>query len=219
MGRVWLWLAGLLLAAGVAIWAGPGEMALVDQSGKVVPTITVPRWMWVPGAVCATETTAGSVWDVESAFPAVPACVDLTNTLKGVLDFSGTATSSAQFHYRLPTTWTGNIPLTLFWYTTAATAGNVAWRFQVACTADGELDDPTFGTVLNVVDANKTTAGQLNTASETLLAATHLSACAGGELLHVVLFRDPAFASDTLDGVTARLIGVEFTVFGQLTTP
>jgi hypothetical protein len=218
MRHIAVWVGVGLLAIGVGLWAGTGEQAFVDSSGKVVPTVTAPRWMWVPAAVCIS-TTPGSVLDLPATNPAVAACATGTNTQKATLDFADASNLSAQFHYKLPATWTGNIDVNGKWFSGATGTAAVVWQFQTSCVADGETDDPSWDTdILAITDANKNTANQVNDFTGTLLTTSHLSGCAAGEILHVKVFRDSAHASDVL-AATARLIGLEFVIYYNLTLP
>lgn len=169
-------------------------------------TLTLPRRIWLPAAGC-NNATAGSIWDLPSASPAVAACVTGTNTQKGVLDFSDTSNLSAQMTWKLPSTWTGNIDANIKWFS-AVTTGDVVWQLATICVADAETDDPAFNTASTVTDTTKGTANQTNDAAITSVTAT---GCAAGELMHLKIFRDSAHASDTMAG-TARLIGVELVV-------
>jgi hypothetical protein len=209
------WIGGLLciaLAAAI-VWAGTGaEVAVVDETGKVVPAVTQARPMWIPAAVCV-NATPGSVLDLPATSPAVPACVTGTNVQRGVLDFADGANLSTQYAYALPTIWTGNIDLRVVWFSSSTSTNSVVWQVQSACVAAGEAIDPTSwnATILAITDANNATANTLNTATGTLVAGTHLTGCAPGEELHLKLFRDSAHASDLL-AATARLVGFELMI-------
>lgn len=165
--------------------------------------ITIPRRYWFPAAGC-NNTTAGSVWDLPTASPAVAACKTGTNTQMGVLDFANAGSLSAQLHHRLPSTWTGTVDANIKWLTTATT-GSVVWQIETICVADAETDDPALANVSTVTDAAKGTTNQTNDAA---IATVNVTGCAAGELLHIAIRRDAAHASDDL-AATARLIGIE----------
>ena len=168
---------------------------------------TIPRRYWFPAAGC-NNTTAGSIWDLPSASPAVAACVTGTNTQKGVLDFADGSNLSAQITLKLPSTWAGTVDINVKWFS-ATTTGDVVWQTQTICVADAETDDPSFNTAdAFAADTTKGTTNQTNDASDTAITVT---GCAAGELLHLKLFRDSAHASDTMAG-TARLIGAELII-------
>lgn len=169
--------------------------------------LTIPRRIWFPGAGC-NNTTAGSVWDLPTSNPAVPACVTGTNTQKGVLDFADGANAlSAQLTYKLPSTWTGTVDANIKWFS-ATTTGDVVWQLATICVADAETDDPAFNTASTVTDTAKGTTNQTNDAAITTVTVT---GCAAGELMHLKITRDPAHASDT-HAATARLVGVELVI-------
>jgi hypothetical protein len=171
-------------------------------------TITVQQRIAIPVAGC-NNATAGPVWDLPTSAAAVPACVTGTNTQKGVLDFADASNLSFQFHYPIPSTWNGtNMTISGKWFTTA-TSGDVVWQVRCSCTADGEVDDPSWDTdILAITDTAKGTTNQANDFSGTLLVSSHLSPCAAGELLNVQVFRDAGHASDSL-AATARLLPME----------
>lgn len=167
----------------------------------------IPRRVWLPAAGC-NNTTAGSVWDLPTSNPAVPACVTGTNTQKGVLDFADGANAlSAQLTYKLPSTWTGTVDANIKWFS-ATTTGDVVWQLATICVADAETDDPAFNTASTVTDTAKGTTNQTNDAAITTVTVT---GCAAGELMHLKIIRDPAHASDT-HAATARLVGVELVI-------
>lgn len=176
----------------------------VESTGNAVTTV---EKIWLEAAGCQ-NTTAGLMWDTPTSNPAVAACVTGTNTQKGVADFAdGASTLGMQRSIMLPNDWTGAIDLGFKWLT-SATTGSVVWQAATICVADGETDDPAFNTASTVTDAAKGTTLQTNDAAITGLTTT---GCAGGELMHLRVYRDPAHASDNL-AATARLIGVMVTM-------
>jgi hypothetical protein len=179
-----------------------------EQANK---TVQLPRPLWRPAAGCQ-GSTAAPIWDLPASAAAVAACVTGTNTQKGVLDFVDASTTTAQITERLSSAWTGDIGVVLKWFSGTGSTNSVVWRVRASCVADGETDDPAWDAdVLQIVDPGKGTANQMNDATGTLLAASHLSTCAAGELLHLEVGRLGADGSDT-HAATARLIGVEFLV-------
>jgi hypothetical protein len=179
-----------------------------EQANK---TVQLPRPLWRPAAGC-NGSTAAPIWDLPASAAAVAACVTGTNTQKGVLDFVDASTTTAQLTERLSSAWTGDIGVVLTWFSGTGSTNSVVWRVRASCVADGETDDPAWDPdVLQITDAGKGTANQTNNATGTLLAASHLSTCAAGELLHLEVGRLGADGADT-HAATARLIGVEFLV-------
>jgi hypothetical protein len=167
---------------------------------------TIPKRIYFPAAGC-NNATAGSVWDLPTSNPAVPACKTGTNSQMGVLDFADSSNLSAQITYMLPTTWTGTMDARIKWLT-SATSGDVVWQLATICVADAETDDPAFNTASTVTDTAKGTTLQTNDAAITTVTVT---GCAAGELMHLKIQRNAAHASDSL-AATAGLIGVELTI-------
>ena len=168
-----------------------------------------------PAAGCS-GTTAGSVWDLPTASPAVAACITGANIQKGALDFADTAGGfSAQITELLRPNWTttGGIDFTIHWFT-SATTGNAKWTVQFVCTAvnAAATDDPAFPTTGSgfntVTTAAPGTANRIQTS--TITGATLPASCVSGNrmFLHIRLFRDGADAADTI-GQTARFLFAE----------
>lgn len=168
-------------------------------------SLTIPFKLWLPAAGC-NGTTAGSIWDLPTASPAVATCTVGTNTVQGYLAFADSADLSAQYTWHVPSDWTGNIDAKFKWFT-SATSGDVVWQLQTICVADAETNDPSFNTASTVTDTAKGTTLQTNDASITTVTVT---GCAAGELMHIKVRRDSGHASDSL-AATANLIGVELT--------
>jgi len=197
---------GTLQQGGVAVATADSTTTFTNKTMDAEGTgnvLTIPRRYWYPAAGC-NNATAGPVWDLPAASPAVAACVTGTNTQKGVLDFADAVNLSAQLTHKLPSTWTGTVDATIKWFT-AATTGDVVWQLATICVADAETDDPAFNTASTVTDTAKGTTLQTNDATITTVTVT---GCAAGELMHLKIQRDSAHASDSL-AATARLIGVE----------
>lgn len=192
-----------LTALGADTFTFTNKTLDAEGTGNV---LTIPRRYWFPAAGC-NNATAGSVWDLPTASPAVAACKTGTNTQMGVLDFADAVNLSAQITHRLPSTWSGTVDANIKWLT-SATTGDVVWQLSTVCVADAETDDPAFNTASTVTDTAKGTTLQTNDAAITTVTVT---GCAAGELMHVKIQRDSAHASDTL-AATARLIGVELVI-------
>lgn len=179
----------------------------VEGTGNSITTVSK---LWLPVAQCQ-NTTAGILWDYETANSPAAACVTGTNTQKGVADFDATTDECLQMHVQLPADFSGNIDVRYVWLA-SATTGSVGWCSQLVSTADAETDDPAFpaqGAGNCVSDAAKGTTLQVNQADDTSITATGVAA---GELLHIRLCRD-ANGGAVTDDMTgdARLIGVEYT--------
>ncbi len=170
--------------------------------------LTQPFKVWLAAAGCV-NTTAGSMWDLPTATPAVAACVTGTNIQKGVLQFADTAGGfSAQNGFLLPADWAGAIDVKVIWRT-SATSGNVKWSVSTISTATDatETDDPAFNTASTVTTAVPGTANRLQTSS---IAGVTITGVAAGELLHLKVFRDGADAADTA-AATVEMLGLEVT--------
>jgi len=181
-----------------------GKSYDAEAAGNV---LTMPRRIWFPAAGCA-GTTPGPVWDLPATNAAVATCVTGGQVQRGVLDFANGTNLSAQISYKLPSTWTGNIDLTLIWFS-STTTGSVVWQTRTSCSADGESGDPGWGSSDTfAADVTKGTANQLNYATDTNIL---VAGCAAGEELHLELTRNQAHASDDMAG-TARLVGLEMVI-------
>jgi hypothetical protein len=189
-----------------------------DSTGNVV---TLPFKKWLPAAGC-NNATAGTIWDLPTATPAVAACVTGTNTQKGVLQYADTSGGfSAQITEHLPADWTtlGGVDVQLLW-TTSATSGNAKWTVQFICTATGatETDDtafPTTGDGFNTVTT--AVAGTANRVQSSIITGATLPTTGTGtcttatsELLHIRVFRDGNDGADTCTCST-NLIGATIT--------
>ncbi len=202
---------GTLQQGGVDVLTSSSTHTLTNKAYDSEGTgnlLTIPRRLWLPAAGC-DNATVGSVWDLPTSNPAVPACAPGVNVLqRGVLDFANGGNLSAQISYLLPSTWVAPVDATVVWYS-STTSGNVFWQLSTICVADAESTDPAaFNTASTVTDATKGTLNQMNTAAITTVTVT---GCAAGELMHIELRRDSGHASDTMAG-TARLVGVELVI-------
>jgi hypothetical protein len=179
-----------------------------EAAGNVV---TLPIQIPLAAAGC-TNTTAASFWDLPTSSPAVAACRTGTNVTGGVLDFADGSSLTAQTSFRLPTGWTGAIDAVVDWQATA-TAGDVVWKLAIACSGDGDSDDPAFTDDAFTPDTAKGTANQRNDTSSNTITTT--GSCAAGDLARVRVKRDSADAGDTM-AATARLMGVHIIVRAAL---
>jgi hypothetical protein len=174
-----------------------------ESAGNV---LTVPFKDWLDTGYCQNATTVME-WSTPTTNPGVAACVTGANTQKLVIDFAdGANTLSIQKQLKLPSDWSGNVDLQIWWYTTA-TAGNVVWQASTVCVANAETGDPAFSAASTVTDPAHGTTNQYNFAT---ISALTVSTCAVDEILYLRVFRDPTDGSDTL-AATARLVGVELT--------
>lgn len=175
-----------------------------ESSGNV---LTIPVPIQLDAAGC-NNATAASFWDLPTSNAAVPACRTGTNVQGGTLDFADGQNLTAQRWIRLPTGWTGNIDAVVDWQS-STTSGDVVWQIAIACSGDGDSDDPAFTDDLFTADTTKGSANQANdTASNTV---TTTGSCAAGDRARIRIRRDSGDAGDTMAG-TARLFGVHLTI-------
>ena len=204
--------------ADVATLAGSetltGKTLNCESTGNVCG---VPVTRFYAAAGC-NNATAGSIWDLPTATPAVATCVTGTNIQKGVLQYADTTGGfSAQITDALPVDWTttGGFDVNLYW-TTPATTGNGKWTVQLVCTAvaASATDDPAFPTTGNgfVTITTAAPGTTLFVQTSQALANTPPTSCATATkvLAHWRVFRDGNDAADTLTN-SANFIGLEVT--------
>lgn len=194
------------LTAAVALLAGHALLG-AQQPATRRGAIIVPFKLDLRGGYCQ-NATAFTEWSLPATNPAVAACNQGTNTMKGTLDFADGANSlSAQYHMPLPSDWVGAIDVAFKWYAGTATSGAVVWQFATICVADAATSDPAFNAASTVTDTAKGTVNQDNDASIT---AVTITGCTAGKMLYMKVFRDPANGADTMAD-TAHLRSVEVT--------
>lgn len=179
----------------------------VEGTGNLFTTADI----WFIPAAGVNGTTAGPVFNLETASPAVANYATGTNNIVGTLDFADTTQLKAQFMRALPASWTGNVDARLQWFATPV-SGSVVWYLQSGCIADGSA---ATGVTLNAtaaagtsVDPAKGTGNQLNVAT---MQNVPMTSCSAGDSAFFQLSRAPNAASDTMAG-TARLLWLELTV-------
>lgn len=164
--------------------------------------LTFPKFY--PAAGCG-NTTPAAFYDLPTANIPVPVCSTGTNTQTGFLEFPDIdGDYSAQVTDKLPDDFTGQVDAFFRWRS-AATSGDVIWKIQTACVADGETDDPSWNTASTVTDTAKGTTLQLNHAS---ISNITITGCAAGETIHYRLVRNRTTSGDTIAG-TVQLSGFE----------
>mgnify|MGYP001560085417 CR=1 FL=1 len=204
--------------ADVATLAGTetltGKTLNCESTGNVCG---VPVTRFYAAAGC-NNATAGSIWDLPTATPAVATCVTGTNIQKGVLQYADTTGGfSAQITDALPVDWTttGGFDVNLYW-TTPAITGNGKWTVQLVCTAvaASATDDPAFPTTGNgfVTITTAAPGTTLFVQTSQALANTPPTSCATSTkgLAHWRVFRDGNDVADTLTNST-NFIGLEVT--------
>lgn len=126
------------------------------------------------------------------------------------LDYADGTPTYADFYFVLPSDYnSGTITYRVLWTANSTSTNSVLWILRgSSMTDDGALDAP-FGTSVGVVDANKSTAYNLNISDESA-PLTIAGSPAPRKLAFFSLHRDPTHGSDTL-AATARLLAVVLT--------
>jgi len=164
--------------------------------------LTVIRKRFFPAAG-VSGTTAGSVWDLPTSGAAVASAIQGTNVAKGVLNFPGDSTYSAQITDHLSKTWDGGqVDAVIAWMATPTT-GTVIYSLQTVCTATGETDDAAF----NATSAANTVTSTANGAASAITYATMsditMTGCAPDETLHLKLMRSAGAAGGTMNATAS----------------
>lgn len=126
------------------------------------------------------------------------------------LDFDGAGSTPehAWWTFPLPADYASGGTLRILWMANATT-GSCKWQARVGAVTPGDTDTPlehAQAAAATVTTAtNGTEARRLNESSITLT----MDSAAAGDLISLVLLRDPADAEDTLT-VDAEVITVEF---------
>jgi hypothetical protein len=155
----------------------------------------------------STNVTVGSSGMIQQATSTQAGTFTLSasSTWAGVIvAFKAQVASSivAQRQFRLPSTYLSAIPMNadIVWQAPAAPTGtvNVKLGAQVACTAPGSTDDPTFNTVASATALVNATSA--NVITDTPLNAITTTGCAAGNFLHYQVLRQRYDAADTYEG-------------------
>lgn len=126
-----------------------------------------------------------------------------------VMDFDAATQEYGFWVLPLPDGYDGGTFTAIFYWTTAASSGNVIWGIQLASRADDEAIDQAYGTAIEVTDGFLA-AGDVHKSAATS-AITAAGTPAGGEELYIRVYRKAADGGDTLNG-DARLksVRIEF---------
>lgn len=126
------------------------------------------------------------------------------------LDFDGAGSTveSAWWTFRLPTDYSSGGTLKIQWITNA-TSNAVKWQAQVGAITPDDADTPLehalAAAATVTTNVNTTEANRLTESSITLT----MDSAAAGDLIELVLFRDPADGSDT-STADARVVSCAF---------
>lgn len=127
------------------------------------------------------------------------------------LDFDGAGSTieSAHWQFRLPANYSSAPVLKLLWMANA-TANAVKWQADVAAVTPDDTDTPLEHAYASAntttTNVNTTEARRLTLTSITL---TNADSMAAGDLIQLVVYRDPSDAGDTAT-VDAELISAAF---------
>lgn len=151
----------------------------------------------IPATAMTRRTTNG---------PAVGTSETTTNkVMVETLDFDQSTAEYAQIRFLMPKRWNeGTVTVQFYW--TATTTGNVVWAAQGVALSDDDAMDTAFGTAQSVTDG-VTAANDLMISSATG-AITIGGSPAAGDLVVFQFYRDASNGSDTL-AADAKLLGVK----------
>ena len=138
-----------------------------------------------------------------------PADVEMTTNKQVVssLDFDPDTVEYAQWSLVLPDDYDGGTMTAKFYWCANSTSSNaVVWGIQGVSYTDGSALDASWGTAVEVTDANNGTAYQLRVSSETS-AMTIAGSPAGGYLAQFRVYRKATDSGDTLT-TDAKLLAV-----------
>lgn len=156
-------------------------------------TIVLPAASWKPTSTggCADVTT------VEAA----------TNDIDyQVLDFDPDTDEKAFVNFVMPDSWDGGTITARFIWTAASSSGDVVWGVQGRAFANDDAIDQALGTAQTVTDT--LTATEDVCISGATSAMAFAGTPAGGQMVHLRVYRDADAGGDTL-AADARLIAVQ----------
>lgn len=162
----------------------------------------VAREFWFPSAGC-NNATAGEAWDLPTSNAPTATCYG-TSYRFGALDYADSANTTATFHFRIPTGFTGNVDFAARAFLNA-TSQSVKLTVATVCIATSEdMLNPTFNSAQTVTTTSPGTANQQFEFAQTSMTMT---GCAADELLVVKVGRDTTDTSTT----TFSVVGVKLT--------
>jgi hypothetical protein len=178
-----------------------------EGTGNVITTV---REASVQSAGC-NAGTAGPTFSLFATAAPTPACLTLTNTVRGVLSYPAGSNTSAQVAFVLPTSLTGNVDVDVYWTgTNDGSSHSAIIAISTACTASGGSVDPTFNTAQTVTTAEPVT----NLLAVSSQAAVTLTGCSGGNIFNLKIGRNGA--SDTFtNAVQMMYVRVTFRATGK----
>lgn len=199
----------LRLSSGdTACWRNTGNSADVclseNSNNQIVGVTTLGKYTFT-AASCNNASPAAGLDLPTSAAPA-PNC-NGSNVRFGELDYSHS--NVGYLHFRLPSTWVGNVDVAFKWFAADNTAGhNTTWTIASGCETDGTTvmtSGPSLNTANSVTTSDNATASTMTLST---ISAITMTGCSAGQS---VWFQIGRGSSDTNTG-TAALVEVEFTV-------
>ena len=156
--------------------------------------------IWIPAAAMRPTASGGCATITDVATSANKP--DMT-----VLDFDNGSDEHAQFQVAFPKSWNeGTIQYQVFWCSTAADTDPVHWGLKGVSVPDNSTIDVSYGTHINVADANQGAAEEMLVSP--LSSAVTIAGAAVDTVTFFDVFRD---VSEETSGAAedARLIGVK----------
>jgi len=143
-------------------------------------------------------TAGGGVPSITSGAELVLTEASTNKQVITTLDFDPDSIEYAQWALALPDDYNGGTMTAKFYWCANSTSSNaVVWGIQGVSYTDGSALDASWGTAVEVTDANGSTAYQLRITSETS-AMTISGTPTGGKGVLFRAYRDATDASDTL---------------------
>lgn len=122
-----------------------------------------------------------------------------------VLDFDASTDEKAFINFNMPDSWDGGTITARFVWTAASSSGDVIWGIQGRSYANDDAIDQALGTAQTVTDTLTATGDVC--ISDATSAVTLAGTPAGGQMVHLRVYRDADAGGDTL-AADARLIAV-----------
>lgn len=122
-----------------------------------------------------------------------------------VLEFDQTSKEYAEVNFIMSDDWNGGSIYAKLVWTAASGSGGVRWGIQARSYADDDALDQAYGTAQEVTDTLLATDDAHITGETT--AITPAGSPAGGQMLQIRVYRDPAHGDDTLTA-DAQLMGI-----------
>lgn len=112
------------------------------------------------------------------------------------------AKTYANFLFGTPDAWDGGtIELQFVWHMGTATSGSVRWGGQIASVGDGENYDVTLSSAAEVTDSSTSASKRCLVSAKTSAITPGGTSPTGGELLEIVVYRDPTNGADNINEI------------------